>query len=158
MTIHPLLPELTGPELTIAWARLEALSGDPHPEEWEDIAAAAPARQQEFVAGRLLARTLGETLGLPPAPLRRAEDRSPVWPSDRTGSLSHCDTLCAAAVGKRSAIQSVGVDVETIGRVEPKLWPTLFTEREADYLSSLAPAARSCILVGTFSLERLTAT
>ena len=141
MTIHPLLPELTGPDLTIAWARLEALSGDPHPEEWEDIAAAAPARQQEFVAGRLLARTLGETLGLPPAPLRRAEDRSPVWPSDRTGSLSHCDTLCAAAVGKRSAIQSVGVDVETIGRVEPKLWPTLFTEREADYLSSLAPEA-----------------
>ena len=139
MTIHPLLPELTGPELTIAWARLEALSGDPHPEEWEDIAAAAPARQQEFVAGRLLARTLGETLGLPPAPLRRAEDRSPVWPSDRTGSLSHCDTLCVAAVGKRSAVQSVGVDVETIGRVEPKLWPTLFTEREADYLSSLAP-------------------
>ena len=139
MTIHPLLPELTGPELTIAWARLEALSGDPHPEEWEDIAAAAPARQQEFVAGRLLARTLGETMGLPPAPLCRAEDRSPVWPSDRTGSLSHCDTLCVAAVGKRSAVQSVGVDVETIGRVEPKLWPTLFTEREADYLSSLAP-------------------
>ena len=139
MPIHPLLPELTGPELTIAWARLEALSGDPHLEEWEDIAAAAPARQQEFVAGRLLARTLGETLGLPPAPLRRAEDRSPVWPSDRTGSLSHCDTLCVAAVGKRSAVQSVGVDVETIGRVEPKLWPTLFTEKEADYLSSLAP-------------------
>ena len=137
MTIHPLLPELTGSDLAIGWAPLEALTGEPHPDEWEDIKAAAPARQQEFVAGRLLARTLGETLGLPPAPLRRAEDRSPVWPSDRTGSLSHCDTLCVAAVGKRSAVQSVGVDVETIGRVEPKLWPTLFTEREADYLLSL---------------------
>jgi 4'-phosphopantetheinyl transferase EntD len=139
MTIHPLLTEITGPDLAVAWAPLERLSGEPHPEEWEDIAAAAPARQQEFVAGRLLAHTLGEILGLHPAPLRRAEDRSPVWPSDRTGSLSHCDTLCAAAVGKRSAIQSVGVDVETIGRVEPKLWPTLFTEREADYFKSLAP-------------------
>ena len=139
MAIHPLLPEFTGPDLAIAWAPLEALSGDSHPDEWEDIAAAAPARQREFTAGRLLARALGETLGLPPIPLRRAENRSPVWPADRTGSLSHCNTLYAAAVGKRSAIQSIGVDIETIGRVEQKLWPTLFTEKEADYFSSLAP-------------------
>ena len=138
MTIHLLLPELTGPDLAIAWAPLEALSGDPHPDEWEDIASAAPNRQKEFAAGRLLARALSEQLGLPPAPLRRAEDRAPLWPDDRAGSLSHCDTLCAAAVGKRSAVQSVGVDVETIGRVEEKLWPTLFTEKEADYFSSLA--------------------
>jgi len=138
MAIHPLLPEFTGPDLAIAWAPLEALSGDSHPDEWEDIAAAAPARQREFTAGRLLARALGETLGLQPIPLRRAEDRSPIWPADRTGSLSHCDTLCAAAVGKRSAIQSIGVDIETIGRVEQKLWPTLFTEKEVDYFSALA--------------------
>jgi len=138
MTIHPLLPDLTGPDLAIAWAPLEALSGDPHPDEWEDIASAAPHRQQEFVAGRQLVRALSDKLGLPPAALRRAEDRAPAWPNDRTGSLSHCDTLCVAAVGKRSAVKSVGVDVETIGRVEQKLWPTLFTEREANYFRSLA--------------------
>ena len=139
MTIHPLLPDLTGCDLAIAWAPLEAISGDPYPDEWEDIASAAPHRQEEFVAGRQLARALSDQLGLPPAPLRRGEDRAPVWPSDRTGSLSHCDTLCVAAVGKRNAVQSVGVDVETIGRVEEKLWPTLFTEKEADYFRSLAP-------------------
>ena len=139
MILHPLLPELAGPDLAIAWAPLEALSGDPHPEEWEDIASAAPNRQQEFVAGRHLARALSDQLGLPPAPLRRADDRAPIWPIDRTGSLSHADTLCAAAVGKRGTIQSIGVDVETIGRVEQKLWPTLFTEKEANYFSSLAP-------------------
>jgi len=139
MIIQPLLADLTGPDLAIAWAPLEALSGDPHPDEWEDIASAAPNRQKEFAAGRQLARALSDNLGLPPAPLRRAEDRAPLWPSDRTGSLSHCDTLCVGAVGKRSAIQAIGVDVETIGRVEEKLWPTLFTEKEADYFSSLAP-------------------
>ena len=138
MTIHPVLADLTGPDLVIAWAPLEALSGDPHPDEWEDIASAAPHRQKEFAAGRQLARALSDQLGLPPAPLRRGDDRAPVWPNDRTGSLSHCDTLCVAAVGKRSAVQSVGVDVETIGRVEQKLWPTLFTEREANYFRSLA--------------------
>ena len=139
MTIHPLLPDLTGSDVAIAWAPLKALSGDPHPDEWEDIASAAPNRQKEFVAGRQLLHALSDQLGLPAAPLRRGEDRAPVWPSDRTGSLSHCDTLCVAAVGKRNAVQSVGVDVETIGRVEEKLWPTLFTEKEADYFSSLAP-------------------
>jgi len=138
MTIHPLLADLTGRDLAIAWAPLEALSGDPHPDEWEDIASAVPNRQKEFAAGRELARALSDQLGLPPAPLRRAEDRAPLWPADRTGSLSHCNTLCVAAVGKRNAVQSVGVDVETIGRVEEKLWPTLFTEKEADYFSSLA--------------------
>jgi 4'-phosphopantetheinyl transferase EntD len=139
MIIHPLINDLAGPDLAMAWAPLEALLGAPHPDEWEDIASAAPNRQKEFVAGRQLARALSEQIGLPPAPLRRADDRAPVWPSDRTGSLSHCDTLCAAAVGKRSAIRSIGVDIETIGRVEQKLWPTLFTEKEADYFSSLAP-------------------
>lgn len=139
MNLHPLLPDLTGPDLAIAWAALEALSGDPHPKEWEDIASAAPNRQREFVAGRRLARALSEQLGLPPSPLRRAGDSAPVWPADRTGSLSHCDTLCAAAIGKRDAVQSIGIDVETIGRVEQKLWLNLFTQKEADYFSSLAP-------------------
>ena len=139
MTIRPLLPDLTGPDLAIAWARLETLPGNLHPDEWEDIASAAPNRQEEFAAGRELASVLSDQLGLPPAPLRRGNDRAPVWPIDRTGSLSHCDTLCVAAIGKRSAVQSVGVDVETIGRVEQKLWPTLFTKKEADYFSSLAP-------------------
>ena len=33
----------------------------------------------------------------------------------------------------------MGIDIESVGRVEPKLWPTLFTEREATYFASLEP-------------------
>ena len=139
MTLHPLLPDLTGPDLAIAWAPLDALSGAADPLEWEDIASAVPHRQREFVAGRLIARALSDQLCLPPSPLRRAEDRAPVWPADRVGSLSHCDTLCAAAIGIPPAIRSVGIAIETIGRVEPKLWPTLFTEQETRYFTSLPP-------------------
>ena len=139
MTLNALLPDLAGPDLAIAWAAIEALPGNADPLELEDIASAAPPRRREFVAGRLIARMLSDQLGLPPAPLRRADDRSPVWPADRVGSLSHCDTLCAAAIGTSHAIRSVGIDIETIGRVEPKLWPTLFTEREAEYFRSLPP-------------------
>ena len=139
MTLNALLPDLAGPDLAIAWAAIEALPGNADPLELQDIASAAPPRRREFVAGRLIARMLSDQLGLPPAPLRRADDRSPVWPADRVGSLSHCDTLCAAAIGTSHAIRSVGIDIETIGRVEPKLWPTLFTERETDYFTSLTP-------------------
>jgi 4'-phosphopantetheinyl transferase EntD len=139
MTLNALLPDLAGPDLAIAWAALEALPGNANPLELEDIASAALPRRREFVAGRLIARMLSDQLGLPPAPVRRADDRSPVWPADRVGSLSHCDTLCAAAIGTSHAIRSVGIDIETVGRVEPKLWPTLFTEREADYFTSLTP-------------------
>jgi 4'-phosphopantetheinyl transferase EntD len=139
MTLNALLPDLAGPDLAIAWAAIEALPGNADPLELEDIASAAPPRRREFLAGRLIARMLSDQLGLPPAPLRRADDRSPVWPADRVGSLSHCDTLCAAAIGTSHAIRSVGIDIETIGRVEPKLWPTLFTEHEAGYFRSLPP-------------------
>jgi 4'-phosphopantetheinyl transferase EntD len=139
MTLNALLPDLAGPDLAIAWAAIEALPGNADPLELEDVASAAPPRRREFVAGRLIARMLSDQLGLPPAPLRRAEDRAPLWPADRVGSLSHCDTLCAAAIGTSHAIRSVGIDIETIGRVEPKLWPTLFTEREAGYFRSLPP-------------------
>jgi len=139
MTLNALLPDLAGPDLAIAWAAIEALPGNADPLELEDIASAAPPRRREFLAGRLIARMLSDQLGLPPAPLRRADDRCPVWPADRVGSLSHCDTLCAAAIGTSHAIRSVGIDIETIGRVEPKLWPTLFTEREAGYFRSLPP-------------------
>ena len=139
MTLNALLPDLAGPDLAIAWAAIEALPGNADPLELEDIASAAPPRRREFLAGRLIARMLSDQLSLPPAPLRRADDRSPVWPADRVGSLSHCNTLCAAAIGTSHAIRSVGIDIETIGRVEHKLWPTLFTEREAGYFRSLTP-------------------
>jgi len=139
MTLNALLPDLAGPDLAIAWAAIEALTGNADPLELEDVASAAPPRRREFLAGRLIARMLSDQLSLPPAPLRRADDRSPVWPADRVGSLSHCNTLCAAAIGTSHAIRSVGIDIETIGRVEPKLWPTLFTEREAGYFRSLPP-------------------
>ena len=137
MSYQPLFPELNTPGFVAGWALLGDLQGELDPAEWQDISTASTARQRDFIAGRRLARAISTTLELPPHPLRRGEDRSPVWPCDRAGSLSHGKTLCAAAIGKRDEIRSVGIDIESVGRVEPKLWPTLFTEREATYFASL---------------------
>ena len=137
MSYRPLFPELNTPGFVAGWALLGDLQGELDPAEWQDISTASTARQRDFIAGRRLARAISTTLELPPHPLRRGEDRSPVWPDDRTGSLSHGKTLCAAAIGKRDEIRSVGIDIESVGRVEAKLWPTLFTEREVAYFASL---------------------
>ena len=137
MSYQPLFPELNTPGFVAGWALLGDLQGELDPAEWQDISTASTARQRDFIAGRRLARAISTTLELSPHPLRRGEDRSPVWPCDRAGSLSHGKTLCAAAIGKRDEIRSVGIDIESVGRVEPKLWPTLFTEREATYFASL---------------------
>jgi len=137
MPYQPLFPELNTPGFAAGWAPLGELQGDLDPAEWQDISAASTARQRDFIAGRRLARAISSTLELPPYPLRRGEDRSPVWPDDRAGSLSHGKTLCAAAIGKRDEVRSVGIDIESVGRVEPKLWPTLFTEREVTHFASL---------------------
>ena len=139
MSYQPLFPELNTPGFVAGWALLGDLQGELDPAEWQDISTASTARQRDFIAGRRLARAISATLKLPPHPLRRGEDRSPVWPCDRAGSLSHGKTLCAAAIGKRDEIRSAGIDIESVGRVEPKLWPTLFTEREAAYFASLEP-------------------
>ena len=140
MAIAPLFADLASPELALGWGLINRLQGATDPAEWRDIEHAAPARQKEFIAGRSLVRQLAYSLGLPDAPIRRATDRSPHWPTDRRGSLSHCATLCAGAISKYDAAQSIGIDVERIGRVEAKLWPTLFTDREQYYLDRLEPA------------------
>ncbi|MFL2501730.1 MAG: 4'-phosphopantetheinyl transferase [Luminiphilus sp.] len=137
MPYQPLFPELSTPGFVTGWAPLGELQGELDPAEWQEISTASTARQRDFIAGRRLAKAISATLGLPPYPVRCGEDRSPVWPDDRAGSLSHGKTLCAAAIGKRDEIRSVGIDIESVGRVEPKLWPTLFTEREVTYFASL---------------------
>jgi 4'-phosphopantetheinyl transferase EntD len=115
MAFQPLFPDLTGPGLAAGWASIDALQGTLDPAEWQDVAAAAAPRQREFVAGRLLVTALADSLSLVAKPVRRAEDRSPIWPADRRGSLSHCKELCAGVVGRPDAIQSAGIDVEALG-------------------------------------------
>lgn len=49
----------------------------------------------------------GRAVAIPAAP-----DRSPIWPPGSVGSISHCATLCCAALARQGVVQSLGVDVE----------------------------------------------
>ena len=153
MSISSPFAHITPPGLAVGVAAISELQQSVHEQEWQDICHAQPKRQREFMAGRNLVKALTEHLNLPPHPLRRSEDRAPVWESGRTGSLSHCHALCAAAVSDTRQAQAVGIDIETLGRVEPKLWATLFTEAERGFLESLAPSEQTFASTALFSAK-----
>lgn len=102
---------------------------------------AVPKRAREFAAGRLCARHAARHLGIGQASLDVRADRRPQWPDGFTGSITHTDDYCAAAVAERWRIRAIGIDAEISGRVTPDLWGYLFLPLEIRWLESL-PAAQ----------------
>lgn len=76
------------------------------------MARALPARRAEFAAGRAAARRALATLGLAPAAIPMAADRSPVWPPGVAGSITHADGIALAVVARTSAHAALGLDAE----------------------------------------------
>lgn len=83
-----------------------------YPEESEFIAGAVTKRRREFATVRLCAREGLAQLGVEPAPILPGARGAPTWPSGIVGSMTHCDGYRAAAVARREAVMSVGIDAE----------------------------------------------
>ncbi len=113
--------------------------GDPEalsPGERALVVDAVPGRRAQFAAGRHCAAAALAALGRTPRPLgRRADGRSPDWPPDVRGSLSHTEDYAVAVVAERSGSPSPGVDAEQPGRVRPDLYRRLFTSGEQRWLA-----------------------
>lgn len=107
--------------------------------EEEAIAGAAQTRVEQFTAGRVCSRIALGRLGLTKAtPILRGEDRAPIWPRGYTGSISHTDAWCAAAVARTSEVQSIGIDLEAATPLKQSLWRRVCTPTERERLGSLA--------------------
>jgi 4'-phosphopantetheinyl transferase EntD len=76
------------------------------------IANAVPKRRAEFGTARVSARKALALLGVPAMSLVPYEDRSPRWPANVVGSISHTKHYCAVAVASSAHVQSLGLDVE----------------------------------------------
>lgn len=110
------------------------------PEERLLVARAVVKRRREFAAGRRCARGILAQLGHPGLPLLRNDDRTPRWPGDLVGSISHCAALCVVAVAHRSSLAALGVDVEPDAALEPALWRRICTPAEIERVLGTAPA------------------
>lgn len=105
--------------------------------EAEYIRRAVPKRAREFATGRLCARHVLEQLGHPGWDLLVAPDRTPRWPDDIVGSISHTTGFCGAVAGKRHLFRAIGFDVEIASRVSRELYGQFCTAEELDQLSTL---------------------
>ncbi|MFT0137319.1 4'-phosphopantetheinyl transferase [Alcanivoracaceae bacterium MT1] len=111
--------------VALAGVRLCSTHFDPaqlHPEDFAlagvqppaNILRAEPERQAEFLAGRICARgALMALNGQPDCPAV-GEDRSPIWPSAISGSITHGDCWAAALAAANSDWQGLGLDVESL--------------------------------------------
>ena len=82
------------------------------PEEEAVIAQAVEKRRKEFTAVRACAREAMMRAGAPVSPLVPSQGRAPRWPAGFVGSMTHCEGYCAATVGPRDQLLTVGIDAE----------------------------------------------
>lgn len=89
-----------------------------YPRERASIAAATPARQQEFARGRHAARIALSQAGLDAGEIPVvSETGAPEWPAGVIGSISHVDVHVAAVVARESeACVGLGIDLVHVNR------------------------------------------
>ena len=119
------------------------------------IAAAAPKRRSEFLAGRLCAASALQALrGTPDYPARGA-DNAPCWPPGSLGSITHSHGWAAALVGHSEAWSGLGLDAEPLlasARAE-RLAGEILTADELRHFQALPEDERATYLTLCFSLK-----
>ncbi len=140
--IEAALRDMLGPSVAVALTDPRAPVDDLWPEEQAFVTRAIPKRRFEFAAGRRAARRALAELGLPPTAIPQAPDRTAVWPEGITGSVTHCDTLCIAALVPKSICKSLGVDVEPSTPLAADLEAMITTPSERRTLAALPSAQR----------------
>jgi 4'-phosphopantetheinyl transferase EntD len=112
-----------------------------YPEERAQLGNAVKARLQEFATARFLARQALGQLGLPPAPIGRGSFGEPQWPSGVVGSITHCPGYRAAAVARRTHLQTLGIDAEIDDELPPEVVGSILVAEEISWIEN-APDRR----------------
>ena len=141
--------------------RLEELTGADSVSACQGIAlprrlqGAIAKRRAEFVAGRLCARRAMWLLDGRDATPSMNDDRSPHWPADCVGAITHQDGWAAALVAHRQAYQGVGLDAERLldAKEARRLAGRVLTAKENARLEGLAPSIVAQMVSSTFSLK-----
>jgi enterobactin synthetase component D / holo-[acyl-carrier protein] synthase len=116
--LDDLLKSMLPHDIAFAAGAIEHAGFDLFDVERVTLSGAVAKRRREFSAGRAYARAALAALACPPQPIPAAADRRPLWPGGFVGSISHCDHLCAAIVGRSAAYVGLGIDIEDDTPVE----------------------------------------
>ena len=88
-----------------------------------------------------------------PRPLHRDPNENPYGPPESLDPSLIMSCFCAVVVAQHSVVTSVGIDIETTGRIDRPLWKHLFTDEETEHLLELEPAAQSRQATAFFSIK-----
>ena len=114
-----------------------------HADEAAMMRKAVDKRRREFTAARVFARRAYESLGgTDDISIVHDDDRAPIWPAGFVGSITHTHTWCAVAMARSTDVRAVGIDVERELPLEEKLWDSVCTPRDLEWLRSLPEAQR----------------
>lgn len=114
-----------------------------HPDEAVMMHKAVDKRRREFTAARVFARRAYESLGgSETISVVHDDDRAPIWPEGFIGSITHTHTWCAVAMARSNEVRAVGIDVERDLPLEEKLWDSVCTPRDLEWLRSLPEERR----------------
>ena len=109
-----------------------------YPEEAALLTRAVPKRRREFAAVRSCARRAMRKLGVPARPVLPGERGAPVWPDGLTGSITHCEGYCAAALVRAADLASLGIDAETHGPLPEGVLASVSLPEEAARIGRLS--------------------
>ena len=116
--------------------------------EGNGLARMVPARQAEFIAGRLALRRAQAELGVPPFALINGPDRSPQWPDGYCGSISHAGGVAVVALcHSESGFGSLGLDIEEDRELSPELQENVLLPLERAALARCDHAGRQARLI-----------
>ncbi len=107
------------------------------PQEEILLVGAVASRRREFALGRAAARAALAGLAVPAAAIPANADRTPVWPTGFTGSITHCDGFCGAVVARSRDIESIGFDAEPAAALPPETGRIIYGAEEAAHFSAL---------------------
>ncbi len=123
------------------------------PDERAHVARAVAKRQADFGTARLCARNALAKLGHGPCSLTPNSDRSPRWPAQVRGSISHTEGCCVAVVTRSAAVLGVGVDVEQDSPLSPNLERLVCTPAERSWIDGLDVGLRGLMGKVIFSAK-----
>ena len=109
-------------------------------------------RKSDFVTGRYCLRQCTGPMGFR-GDILIGERGMPMLPQHIAASVSHSRNICGAIAGPKSTYLSLGIDIETAGRVSKEMWHLLFTTSEQKYLGSLSPDEQLLQSTVFFSLK-----
>lgn len=116
-----LLASIVPPGVACSAGEILDLPPSPYPEEEATVRGAGVARRREFRTGRFHARRALTRLAAPRQAIPRLPNRAPCWPGGYVGSVSHSPALCVAVVAECRRLAGLGIDIEPLAPVPPRL-------------------------------------